>query len=300
MGATPLKRPRRVEALAFAKLNLHLEILGRRPDGYHELVSLFQSVDLADRLTLVPSAYLRICVTPPGLQLGRHNLVRRALDLLRERYSVRTGARVRLLKKIPSGAGLGGGSSDAAAALVAGSALWGIRPTPAELRSMALELGSDVPFFLRGGAAWMGGRGEKTLGRGRLPDFVAVLAKPGFAIPTAQAFSSLKIPLTRGWGESSLLDYSFDSDAAPGMVVGGKNAFESRLARLYPGLLELKKLLRMGGARGVRMTGSGSAMFGIARNEVMARELSKSIRARGFGSWVVRPTERGMVVIVSS
>ena len=175
VGAAPLKRPRRVEALAFAKLNLHLEILGRRPDGYHQMVSLFQSVDLADRLTLVPAPDLRLRVSPAGLRLGRGNLVTRALRLLRERYGVRGGAHVRLLKGIPSGAGMGGGSSDAAAALVAGSALWGLKPSPPELRAMALELGSDVPFFLGGGAAWMGGRGEKILGRGRLPDFLAVV-----------------------------------------------------------------------------------------------------------------------------
>ena len=136
-----MKPAPRVRARAFAKLNLHLEVLGRRPDGCHEILSLFQVVDLCDRLELAPARdSLRLRVLPrsfQGVSDGPDNLVLRALEELRRGCGVRAGADVRLWKRIPVGAGLGGGSADAAAALLAGSRLWNVSPSPGRLRAMA-------------------------------------------------------------------------------------------------------------------------------------------------------------------
>jgi 4-diphosphocytidyl-2-C-methyl-D-erythritol kinase len=294
VAKAPLGRSQRVAALAYAKLNLHLEVLGRRPDGFHELVSLFQSVDLADRLTFtpVPSA-IQLRVRPAGLGLGRGNLVVRALELLRAKYGVRRGMRVTLEKRIPVGAGMGGGSSDAAAALVAGARAWGIRPSAPALLSLARELGSDVPFFLKGGACWMGGRGEIRLGSGRLPAFVAVVAVPKFPVPTARAYQLLGIPLTRRWRVPKVSDYSFHLVANTKFILHGSNSFQAPLEKDYPGLARLRACLRAGGARGVRITGSGSAVFGIVDGEDSASQLCRQLSKAGYRSWTVRPTERG-------
>ena len=295
MDLPPLKRPRRVTALAYAKLNLHLEVLGRRPDGFHELRSLFQSVSLADRLTLTETrGGLRLRVNRDTVPAGPENLVLRALEALRESFGVRRGADVRLVKRIPVGSGLGGGSADAAAALLAGARLWRLPLGPRRARALALRLGSDVPFCLRGGAAWMGGRGEKPIRRGRLPLFHAVVSYPGFQSSTAEAYRGLKRPLTSKWTESSVSDYSFASFAGAKFVSDGSNDFEPLLLAKYARLRRLKRLFEAGGARGVRLTGSGSAMFGLVPGGGFARALVRRLRAAGFEAWAVFPTEKGV------
>ena len=188
---------------------------------------------------------------------------------------------------------MGGGSSDAAAALVAGARAWGIRPGGPALMRMARELGSDVPFFLRGGAAWMGGRGEIRLGRGRLPDFVAVVAVPDFHVPTARAYQLLGISLTRRWRVPKVSDYSFNLVANAKFILHGSNSFQAPLEKNYPGLTRLRVCFRAGGARGVRITGSGSAVFGIVGGEDSAAQLCRQLSKAGYQSWTVRPTERG-------
>jgi 4-diphosphocytidyl-2-C-methyl-D-erythritol kinase len=155
--------------LAHAKINLTLDVLGRRPDGYHELRSVMQTVSLADELTVEAAPHLSLEVdrdgsSPPGhagVPEGRANLVWRAAEELRRRRGYQGGARLRLCKRIPAAAGLGGGSSDAAATLLSLNALWGLRCSRADLVEVAAALGSDVPFFLWGGTALVSVRGER-------------------------------------------------------------------------------------------------------------------------------------------
>ena len=284
-------------ARAFAKLNLHLEVGGRRPDGFHEIRTLFQSIGLADRLTLTeaPSG-LTLQVSPTGVLPEGPNLVLDALELLRHSFQVERGARVRLWKRIPVGAGLGGGSADAAAALLAGARLWRLRLTPRRARALALRLGSDVPFFLRGGAAWMGGRGEKLISRPRLPRFLAVVAYPGFEISSGTSYRELKRPLTSKCPEPRVSDYSFGVFADAQFVLHGSNDFEQKLLARYSRLRKLKATLSRCGARGVRLTGSGSAMFGVVADIRAARALTHRVREAGFEAWTVRPVERGIQV----
>lgn len=142
-----------------AKLNLGLEIIGKRADGYHDLATIFQAVEPVDRLDLAPSGDLSLAVSDPALA-GPGNLAHRALGLLRERYGVKEGAAARLDKAIPAAAGMGGASSDAAAALLGGRDLWRLPASDDDLAELGATLGSDVPFFIRGGTAFASGRGE--------------------------------------------------------------------------------------------------------------------------------------------
>ena len=150
-----------VRLRAPAKLNLTLEVLGRRPDGYHEVRTVLQAVDLADVLELEEAGAVSLEVAPPGAAPVDGNLVLEAAELLRREVGVRAGARIRLTKGIPVSAGLGGGSSDAAATLLGLRSLWGLDLTEERLLEMAARLGSDVPFFIRGGTAVGAGRGQE-------------------------------------------------------------------------------------------------------------------------------------------
>jgi 4-diphosphocytidyl-2-C-methyl-D-erythritol kinase len=296
-----MKPAPRVRARAFAKLNLHLEVLGRRPDGYHEIRSLFQAVDLCDLLELTPTGGpLRLRVLPRGFRgvgEGPDNLVLRALEELRRSFRVRAGADVRLRKRIPVGAGLGGGSADAAAALVAGARLWGLEPSLSRLRALARRLGADVPFFLGRGAAWMGGRGDRVLSRVRLPAFLAVVAYPGFEVPSREAYAALEKPLTRPWPKPSMTHYSWGLSTAAQVLRDGTNDFEPWLRRFHPEVAALTRLMAAHGACGARVTGSGSAVFGVVPDLRTARALTLRVRQTGSQSWIVRSADRGVELL---
>jgi 4-diphosphocytidyl-2-C-methyl-D-erythritol kinase len=179
-----------LSGLAPAKVNRELRVGGRRPDGFHEILSRFVSIDLADRLTAEPADDLAFSCDDPAVPSGEDNLVLRAARLLAKRAGIRAGARLRLEKRVPMGGGLGGGSSDAAVALLLLARLWRIPGDAESLSPVAAELGSDVPFFLTGGEADVSGRGERVR---PLPDRETapadlVLLVPPFSISTAAVY----------------------------------------------------------------------------------------------------------------
>src|SRR5512145_2350061 len=155
------RRARRLVLSAAAKVNLTLEVLGKRPDGYHEIATVMQTVDLADRLTLEDAETLELDASAAGVPTDGTNLALRAAMALRETVGITRGVRISLDKRIPVAAGLGGGSADAAAVLLGLNRLWGLRWPRARLEAIAVTLGMDVPFFLRGGGALATGRGEQ-------------------------------------------------------------------------------------------------------------------------------------------
>jgi len=182
--------PESITVWAPAKLNLTLDVLGRRPDGYHELLSVMQSLELADRLelSLIPEG-IEVLGGPDLPSLG-DNLVYRAIEVLQEKTGFRGGLRVRLEKRIPVAAGLGGGSADAAATLSAANLLLGLGLTLHQLLGLAAGLGSDVPFCLVGGTILVGGRGEKLSLLPPAPPMWLVLARPALELPTAKVYQA--------------------------------------------------------------------------------------------------------------
>ena len=175
--------------LCYAKINLTLEILGKRADGYHEVRTVMQTVGLADRLEVTAAADLSFTCSDPALATP-DNLVYRAARLLQAEYAVRTGAALRLEKRIPVAAGLGGGSSDAAATIVALNRLWNLQLSLTEQRRLAAALGSDVPFFLTGGTALATGRGERITPLPPLPQYWVVLVLLPRVLSTAAVYQA--------------------------------------------------------------------------------------------------------------
>lgn len=259
---------------AFAKLNLGLWVGGRRPDGFHEIRTVLQTVNFADTIYLRPASRglrLRVRVQEPargrGLALGpaASNLVLRAARELRRTANVRSGADLLLVKRIPAGSGLGGGSSDAVATLRALVRLWQLRPNSAMLRDLALRLGSDCPFFLQGGRALAGGRGERlralpvpTLRR-------TLLALPSSGVPTATAYRlfATEKRLTRRASVRTLrtpLSHRHHHATARSLM---PNLLEEVVCRQYPDVAGARELLERRGVSAVQMSGSGSAVYGL-------------------------------------
>jgi 4-diphosphocytidyl-2-C-methyl-D-erythritol kinase len=281
-----------------AKLNLFLEVLAKRADGYHDIETLMCPIDLYDTLYFreEPNGRLELecrcgaMAVGPGrgwledVPAGPDNLAWRAVELLRRRAGVHRGANLRLVKRIPTAAGLGGGSSDAAAALVAANLAWNLGLSQAELAASAAELGSDVAFFLHGGPAICRGRGEQVepvVGLGRL-SFVVLRPPEGLATATVYR-------LCRAAGQPPAVAPLVDAFRRGDGAEAGRllfNRLQPAAEQLSPWIRRLRHALAAEGLWGHGMSGSGSACFGLCRHAAEARRLARRVRARRMGSVV--------------
>ena len=272
---------REVRIPSFAKINLRLDILGKRADGYHELRTIFQTVSLRDELRLRASKSGEISLRIHGNdELAREpvkrNLAYRAVDALRRELKIRRGVEIELHKTIPSGGGLGGGSSNAAAALFGYLQLIGRRLPMAVLLELAASLGADVPIFLFGGRALGAGRGDEIY---PLPDIkklaLLIVAPRDIRVPTPDAFRWLNAPLrdaatlTKLAADPKLWEFCALSWSAQGN--GLSNDFEKPVFKRYNRLDQIKRVLLQKGAAEASLAGSGSAVFGVFPSPTMAR-----------------------------
>jgi 4-diphosphocytidyl-2-C-methyl-D-erythritol kinase len=265
---------------AYAKVNLRLDVLGRRADGYHELRTIFQAISLHDTLVLEtkrePGIDLRIAGNSQlAGEQGRDNLVYRAIDELGREIGLRQGVRAVLTKRIPLGRGLGGGSSDAAAALVGLLCLTKKRIETAHLLEIASGLGADVPFFLLGGRALGIGRGDEIY---PLPDLprrhVLVISPREIAVPTKNAYGWLSQELTNAEDPTKLMRFCALCWSPQGGVLS--NDFEAAVFPRYPRLAAIKRELLRQGAAEASLAGSGSAVFGVYQHPAKARRAARA------------------------
>jgi 4-diphosphocytidyl-2-C-methyl-D-erythritol kinase len=278
---------------AFAKLNLYLEVLGKREDGYHDVRSLMVTVDLADTLQVRDAhSGVSVVVDAAGVPSGQDNLCWEAADALRRRTGIRKGAEIRLSKTIPVAAGLGGGSSDAACVLAGLNALWGAGLTETELEDAAADVGSDVPFFIRGGLQLAEGRGEKLTPLEGLPKAWFVVAAPRLAVSSAWAYSAVKMGLTTATHATRMTLLSTDLDAT-GVVGILQNDLERGVEESHPVVRRLKAALLAHGAAGSLMSGSGPAVFGVTKDKTSAIAVASAVRGPDVAAFAVGPTRRG-------
>lgn len=275
---------------AFAKINLGLRVLGRRADGYHELDTVFQTISLHDTITLTvtDSPQIVLSCDERSLPTGAENLVYRAAQALQSRLAPDKGARIRLEKRIPALAGLGGGSSDGAVALLGLACLWQVDAKVEDLSEMAISLGADVPFFFFGGTARGTGAGNEIAPWPDIPDKFLLVIKPNASVSTSDAYRSLNarslttveaktILSSSEWSE---IADSFDSEAL-------RNDFEPVVFELEPEITRAKVALMNVGAEAALLAGSGSAVFGIFDSEDAQK---RAIQAIGLESgWRVFP-----------
>jgi 4-diphosphocytidyl-2-C-methyl-D-erythritol kinase len=265
-----------------AKLNLFLEVLRKRPDGYHDLESLMVAVDLFDTLEVraATSGIISLDCDPPGLPTGPENLVVKAARVLRDRAGrPELGAAIRLTKRIPTQAGLAGGSSDAALALLALNEIWKLAQTRDELAAMGASIGSDVAFFLSPPAAWCTGRGEvvtpEPVPSGRPLDFVLVCPPVGLGTP--EVYRALTVPAAPVPGNALRTAVRAGDAAAVGRSMF--NRLEEPAFTLAPPVKQARDRLAALAPCGARMSGSGSAVFAVCRSRDEAIDLAAAFRS---------------------
>lgn len=289
-----------VQALAPAKINLGLEVLGQRSDGFHEIRTIMAAVSLFDRISVTTSSLPAFHVDNPELG-GEPNLVERAIDLIGE-IEERVSGRVTLQKRIPTAAGLGGASSDAAAALIALNRCYKLELGTQELLTMAFHLGSDVPFFIGGGRALVSGRGEVIHPLPPLRSIYAVIVAPVFRIQskTATLYRSLK---PSDFSDGSRIEQSaraeIDRFATEGSAL--RNAFERPLYEIAPELKSIPEILSNSGATVVALSGAGPAHYALERDLERARAIADRVREelpQAAHVHVVRLISRGVTSVV--
>ncbi|MEW6185531.1 MAG: 4-(cytidine 5'-diphospho)-2-C-methyl-D-erythritol kinase [Thermodesulfobacteriota bacterium] len=265
-----------------AKINLFLEVLGKRRDGYHSIRSLMQPINLFDTLSIKTNSQgLKIrCPGHPELE-NPSNLVNKAVKLLEKELGRPLPLSIRLKKKIPVGAGLGGGSSNAAATLTGINQLLGGLVPERRLAVLAARIGSDVPFFLNPVTTLASGRGEILKPWPDFPLYWYVLIYPGFSVSTSWAYGQVKFPLTRI--EKSI---NIKRLKTKGLAGGGTflfNDLEGVVSPYFPGLAKIKTALQDRGCLQALMSGSGSTMFGLWESEEPAREACSRLKRQGWG-----------------
>ena len=294
-------------ARAPAKLNLFLELLGRRDDGFHEVETLMVPIRLADSVTFLPirsternlPADVRLDVRLCGpvrsplqsvpIPAGADNLVVRALELLRQRSGCELGAHVELVKRVPAAAGLGGGSSDAAAALRLANLGWRLHWTNDRLAEVAAEIGSDIPFFLYGGAAVCRGRGERVERLPATPPLHVVVVKPPVELNTGEVYRAYAAMTEHVENHEPTLGRLADLISSlvgrggrnPGRWM--RNRLQNAASSLSPWVDRLRMAFDQLDFVGHQLSGSGSAYFGVCRHARHARRLATILRARQLG-----------------
>ncbi len=276
-----------------AKINLGLQVLGRRADGYHEVVTVLQAIDLTDTVHIAEHDRIEGGTTLAGLTPER-DLAVRAARRLHARLRPGRGAYLRVDKHIPAAAGLGGGSSDAAAVLLGLDALWRSHAGAAVVTGVARTLGADVPFFLNGGTALATGRGDEIQQLAAAPEFWVVLAKPDTAIATADVYAQLDPKEWSDGAETLRLAAAVAHNRLPLELL--RNDLLAAATRLAPEIGDVLAALRSHGAEAALLAGSGPTCFGLHRTERAARRCAEALAQTGLWTSATRFRTRNRAV----
>lgn len=279
-----------MKLLAPAKINLYLEIINKRKDGYHNLESVMHTVSLCDELEFFDSDKIEL-ICDKNVCSPEKNLVYKTAVKLKDKFSLNKGVKIVLTKNIPTGAGLGGGSSDAAATILALNKYWDLKLSKKELEDFASTIGADVPFFLTGGTAKIEGIGDIVEKLKVNDKYYFILVKPDFGVSTVEAYSKIKMPLTNinkfnkitKLLESGKLDKTVSKEVF-------FNRFESTVFSDYPEIQKIKSVLSNLGAVSL-MSGSGATVFGLVSDEQEAKSIAEQLKKYTWKFWIVNSFE---------
>ncbi|KKO17904.1 MAG: 4-(cytidine 5'-diphospho)-2-C-methyl-D-erythritol kinase [Candidatus Brocadia sp.] len=274
----------KIKIAAPAKINLFLEILGKRPDGYHEIETVMQGISLYDYIHMENRGKdVEFTCSSPKLTAGEDNLVVKAVRLFQKESGISQGVKIHLDKRIPVGAGLGGGSSDAVATLFGLNKLWQVGYDDAKLSSLAEILGSDTPFFVFGNTAVCRGRGEVVTPWKLKTPYTYIVVYPGFEVSTATVYKNFRIVLTKNLKDVTVFLQSLGSGNPEKLGAYLHNRLEEVVFRLYPELEKIKKTLAKFDFCGILLSGSGSALYGLCREERDSKKIEQQIKMLGIG-----------------
>jgi 4-diphosphocytidyl-2-C-methyl-D-erythritol kinase len=285
--------PRPLRVRSYAKINLGLEVLGSREDGFHELRTLFQTVDLRDEIVLRPRPRgIVVTCDHPLVPTDGTNLAARAAEAVRRFSGVGEGVEIAIRKRIPVGGGLGGGSSNAAATLMGLDRLWRLGLDPVDLHRLARRLGADVPYFLVGGTALGLGRGDEVYPLRRQVRGHVVVVDPGVPVSTARVFSRVDERLTPRMNSNSIFTFVSRELEGAGAYRVLVNDLEEAALEEAPALREqvvrVRDVLWREGARCAALSGSGSSFFGLFGGARAARRAAAALESEGFRASVAR------------
>ncbi|WP_421617342.1 4-(cytidine 5'-diphospho)-2-C-methyl-D-erythritol kinase [Brevibacillus sp. TJ4] len=270
----------RISVKAPAKINLTLDVLAKRPDGYHEVEMVMTTVDLADRvdLTLRGDDQITLDCSASFVPDDIRNHAYKAAVLLKERYQVPYGVHLYIDKQIPVAAGLAGGSSDAAATLRGLNQLWGLDLTLDQLAEVGAEIGSDVPFCVYGGTALAKGRGEKIVHLGAPAPCWVILAKPPVGVSTADVYGQFRLEHVKQHPDTRRMLRSIEEQDFSLMCQSLGNVLETVTLNLQPQVRQIKELMIASGADGVLMSGSGPTVFALVQKEAKVHRIYNALR----------------------
>ncbi len=266
---------------AYAKINLTLEILRRLPSGYHEIKSVMQQTMLHDTI-IITEAPAGIILTSENttIPLNARNSIWKAAALIKERCKIDRGVKFRLIKRIPVGGGMGGGSADAAATLVGLNKFWQLGLSQAELLEIGQEIGMDVAFCVLGGTALATGRGEIVEPLPSPPRLPLIIVNPGIFVSTRAAYENLKVDALTFTDKSAQVITAIKQRDFDGIIAGLHNDFEYTVLNEYPIIGAAKRDLLEAGAEAALLSGSGASVFGIARSATQARTIAETLKSR--------------------
>jgi 4-diphosphocytidyl-2-C-methyl-D-erythritol kinase len=277
---------------SYAKINWTLDVLFKREDGFHELRTIYQTVSLHDRLRISEtSGAVEIGCDDSRVPTDETNLAHKAATLLRRAKGVKAGARIEIEKRVPVAGGLGGGSSNAGAVLLALARLWKVEIAERELVEIAVSLGSDVPFFLTGGTALGVGRGEEVYAIEQAVCDHLLLVNPGFAVSTAAAYGKLS-RLTMAQSLRIIPFTLFAAKAIHELPLAASNDLEQVVSAAHPEIAEVKERLLSLGAQHALMSGSGATVFGVFDNSEASERAQSEMRALGYWAECARAINR--------
>jgi 4-diphosphocytidyl-2-C-methyl-D-erythritol kinase len=280
----------RISSLSFAKINLCLYVLSKRKDGYHQIVSVMQAIDLADKLELIKTASgIKIECDSSGLPSDRRNLAYQAALVFLKKTKIKGGVKIKLYKKIPLASGLGGGSSNAAFVLKGLNQLYQTDLSEEELSFLGAKIGSDVPFFFSEGQALVKGRGEIVQNIDIFDKYWLVLVKPNFEVSTARIYKALKIGLTTKPKEFNL-KIRREKLSFFRAISSWENHLEMVVLKEYPIIKNIKETLTNLGAIKASMSGSGPTVYGLFETESQAEEVKNKIGKGDWQIYLTRPT----------
>ncbi len=282
-----------MELIARAKINLSLDVVGKRQDGYHLVRMVMQTVDVCDTLIIKEkdSAGIALACDAPGVPTDSRNLVWKAADLLLQEFRIERGVSILLKKRIPSAAGLAGGSADAACALKGVNELFGLGLSEKELCVRAVGLGADVPYCIMGGTALSEGIGEVLTKLPAVPDCHIVLAKPGDSVPTGEVYQDLDLLRSYPHPDVDGQVRAIREGNLDEIISRMGNVLELVTIPRHPAVAELIQIMERNGAEGARMSGSGPTVFGIFRREKDARLACGELERSGLAKdvFLTRP-----------
>lgn len=274
---------------AYAKINLTLDVIGKRPDGYHLVQMIMQQIDLHDEITLSRKENgITLASDSVYIPADPQNLAWRAVTLMQETLGLDQGVHIAIRKQIPVAAGLAGGSTDAAAVIHGYSALCGLSLTLEEKMALGLRLGADVPFCLMGGAALAEGIGERLTPIGGLKDGWLVICKPNFGVSTREVYTSLCWDQVKHHPDTAAMLSALESGPVYSIAPLLGNVLEEVTLKKYPEVKQLKDKMLQYGAEGALMSGSGPTVFGLFRNAEKAKNASANLKRFYRQTYVVK------------